>query len=117
MNRFPMIAVLLVAAAPALAAPPSDLDARVERAMTSHPQYQPPGRALTIVEDGKVTWARGYGVKRTGQKARIDEHTIFPIGSCGKAFTAAALALLVDEGKLAWEDKVTDKLPGFRLYD
>jgi len=109
----PLLLIVLQAAA----APPADLDARVERAMKSHPQYQPPGLALTIVEDGKVTWAKGYGVKKTGGKARIDEHTIFPMGSCGKAFTAAILALLVDDGKLAWEDKVADKLPGFRLYD
>jgi CubicO group peptidase (beta-lactamase class C family) len=108
---------LLGASSTALAAPPADLDARVERAMKSHPQYQPPGLALAIVENGAVTWARGYGVKETGGKARIDAHTIFPIGSCGKAFTAATLALLVDDGKLSWEDKVADRLPGFRLHD
>jgi CubicO group peptidase (beta-lactamase class C family) len=107
----------LLAAVPAAAAPPADLDARVERAMRAHPQYQPPALALTIVEDGKVTWAKGYGVKRAGQKAAVDANTIFPIGSCGKAFTAATLALLVDDGKLSWDDKVTDKLPGFRLHD
>jgi CubicO group peptidase (beta-lactamase class C family) len=107
----------LFATATASAAPPADLDARVERAMKTHPQFQPPGLALAIVEDGKVTWAKGYGVKKTGETRRIDEHTIFPMGSCGKAFTAAALALLVDDGKLSWEDKVADRLPGFRLYD
>jgi CubicO group peptidase (beta-lactamase class C family) len=107
----------LVLAAPAMAAPPADLDARVERAMKTHPQYQPPGLALAIVENGAVTWARGYGVRQTGRKAPVDARTLFPMGSCGKAFTALTLALLVDEGKLSWDDKVTDKLPGFRLHD
>ena len=109
--------LLLLASLAAGAAPPADLDARVQRAMAAHPQFQPPGLALAIVEDGRVAWARGYGVKKAGAKAPVDARTIFPIGSCGKAFTAATLALLVDEGKLSWEDKVADKLPGFRLYD
>ncbi len=115
MTRF--ATALLFLSSTALAAPPPDLDARVQRALAGHPQYQPPGLALAIVENGQVTWARGYGVKRTGEKAALDEHTIVPIGSCGKAFTSAALALLVDDGKLDWEDKVADRLPGFRLYD
>jgi CubicO group peptidase (beta-lactamase class C family) len=114
----PVTLVAAVLAAPmAAAAPPPDLDARVERAMKAHPVYQPVGMALAIVENGEVTWAKGYGVKEVGKKARLDEHTIIPIGSCGKAFTAAALALLVDEGRIDWEDKVVDHLPGFRLND
>jgi len=108
---------LIILCGAAGAEPPADLDARVQRAMQAHATYRPPGLALAIVEDGKVTVAKGYGLKTTGQKAAIDEHTLFPMGSCGKAFTALTLALLVDEGKLAWEDKVVDKLPGFRLYD
>jgi CubicO group peptidase (beta-lactamase class C family) len=110
-----MIPALWTAAA--LAAPPPDLDARMQRAMAAHPQFQPPGIALAIVENGQVAWAKGYGVKKTGERNALDEHTIIPIGSCGKAFTAAALAILVDDGKLDWEDKVVDRLPGFRLYD
>ena len=111
------VLLLLVVAWTAAAAPPADLDARIERAIKAHPQLQPPGLALAIVENGEVTVARGYGIKQAGQKTPVDEHTIFPIGSCGKAFTALTLALLVDEGKLSWEDKVVDRLPGFRLHD
>lgn len=110
-------AVLLLVPLALGAAPPADLDARVQRAMQAHPQFRPPGLALAIVEDGRVAWARGYGVKQAGGRAAVDAHTIFPIGSCSKAFTAAALALLVDQGRLSWDDKVADKLPGFRLYD
>ena len=101
-------------AAPAVAAPPSDLDALVARTLEA---FGAPGLSLAIVENGQAVHTRGYGVRKLGDEARSDEHTIFPIGSCTKAFTAAALALLVDEGKLHWDDKVSDRLPGFRMYD
>ena len=61
--------------------------------------------------------ARGYGVSKLGAPERVDADTIFPTGSTGKAFTVAALATLVDEGKIDWNDKVTDRLPGFQMYD
>ena len=99
---------------PAAAAPPPDLDDYVAQAMAT---FEPPGMALAVVENGQTTVARGYGIRKLGEKARADEHTIFPIGSCTKAFTSAALAMLVDEGKLKWDDKVAEKLPGFRMYD
>ena len=106
--------LLLSLAAPAGAAPPPDLDAYVEKTLQA---FDAPGFSLAIVENGKTVHAKGYGVRRLGAKARADEHTIFPIGSATKAFTAAALAILVDEGKVAWEDKVADVLPGFRMHD
>ena len=105
---------LLALAGPALAAPPADIDAVVARALQT---FDAPGFSLAIVENGETVLARGYGLRQLGEKTRADEHTIFPIGSCTKAFVSAALAILVDEGKLSWDDKVTDKLPGFRLYD
>lgn len=109
------LAVLaLVAGCAAQAAPPADIDAQVERILQT---FGAPGMALAIVEGDRTVLARGYGVRKLGERARNDARTIFPIGSCSKAFTAAALALLVDEGKLAWNDKVIDKLPGFRMYD
>jgi CubicO group peptidase (beta-lactamase class C family) len=109
------LALMLSLAAPlAFAAPPPDLDDYVAQAMK---QFEPPGLSLAIVENGETVLARGYGIRKLGEKARADERTIFPIGSCTKAFTSAALAILVDDGKLSWEDKVVDKLPGFKLYD
>ena len=73
--------------------------------------------AGAIVKDGKVLFAHGYGVRAVGDQAAVDADTLFGIGSNTKAFTVAALAMLVDEGKLSWDDKVIDRLPGFRLYD
>jgi CubicO group peptidase (beta-lactamase class C family) len=96
-------------------APPADLDAYVGRAMK---QFEAPaGLAIAIVEDGKTTLAKGYGIRKLGNPQAVDEHTVFAIGSCGKAFTTTALALLVDEGKLSWDDKVANRLDGFRMYD
>lgn len=101
-------------ALPLQAAPPADLDARVARAMQT---FGPPGLALAIVEDGNTVVARGYGQREMQKQAPVDAHTLFPIGSCTKAFVAASLALLVDEGKLGWDDKVIEHMPWFRMYD
>lgn len=107
------IALLLVSAV-AVGAPPADVDEYVSKALQI---FEAPGLTLAIVEDGKPTLTKGYGVRELGSSKKVDERTIFPIGSCTKAFTSAALAILVDEGKLSWDDRVIDKLPGFRLYD
>lgn len=112
-SRF-LAALSLLTAAAATAAPPADLDAQVERILRT---FGAPGMSVAVVEGDKTVVARGYGVRKLGGTARNDARTIFPIGSCSKAFTAAALALLVDEGKLAWDDRVIDRLPGFRMYD
>ena len=93
---------------------PAGLDARVEQAMQSR---DVPGMAITIVKDGQLVQAKGYGVRRLGGTERVDADTIFPTGSTGKAVTAAALAILVDDGVLDWDDKVIDHLPDFRMYD
>jgi CubicO group peptidase (beta-lactamase class C family) len=111
-------AVVLVAvacsAALAQSGPPTDLDSYVARAMKT---FEVPGIAVAIVKDGKVVLAKGYGVKKLGESAPVDENTLFGIGSNTKAFTAAALATLVDEGKISWDDKVYERLPGFAMYD
>jgi CubicO group peptidase (beta-lactamase class C family) len=105
---------LLLAGAPALADPPAGFDARVESIRTA---TETPGISIAIVEDGKVVLAKGYGVRRQGAAAKVDADTLFMIGSTGKAFTVAALATLVDAGKIGWDDKVIDHLPGFQMYD
>jgi CubicO group peptidase (beta-lactamase class C family) len=96
------------------AAPPPGFDARVEQVIGKHGV---PGMAIAIIEQGEITHARGYGVRRLGGTDPVDADTIFPTGSTGKAFTSAALAILVDEGKLGWDDRVIDHLPDFRMYD
>ncbi len=79
--------------------------------------FDVPGIAVAVVKDGKVVHAKGYGVRslRTGKK--VDENTLFGIASNSKAFTTAAISMLVDEGKMSWDDKVIDYIPEFRLYD
>lgn len=76
-----------------------------------------PGVAIAIVEHGQATLSQGWGVRKLGDSAPVDEHTIFPTGSTGKAFTTAAIATLVDQGKLGWDDKMIDHIPWFRMYD
>src|SRR5580765_354229 len=100
------------AAAPA--AVPADLDAYVAR---SRRAFDVAGIAVAIVKDGKVVMAKGYGLRKMGESAPVDENTLFGIGSNTKAFTTAALATLVDEGKISWDDKVFERLPGFTMYD
>src|SRR5580704_3001854 len=86
---------------------PTDLDEYVSKTMKA---FDVPGLSVAIVKDGKVVLAKGYGVKKMGETAAVDENTLFGIGSNTKAFTAAALATLVDEGKIAWDDPVYERL-------
>lgn len=95
-------------------APPEDLDAYVAMSMKT---FDVPGMAVAIVKDGKVVVAKGYGVRKLGDPTPVDEFTMFGIGSNTKAFTTAALATLIDEGKLSWDDPVYQRLPGFVMYD
>jgi CubicO group peptidase (beta-lactamase class C family) len=80
-------------------------------------QFEVPGIAVAIVQDGKVVMARGYGVRKLGEPGKVDAHTMFAIASNTKAFTAAALNILQDEGKLKTTDRVIDHLPWFRMSD
>ena len=116
-NRFAPAAFAALALACSLgaaAAPPAGFAERVE---TLRKEIGVPGMAVAIVENDKVTFAEGFGVKKLGSPERVDADTIFPTGSTGKAFTVADLAILVDQGKIGWDDKVTDHLPGFQMYD
>ncbi|CAN7612140.1 serine hydrolase [Massilia sp. LjRoot122] len=109
-------AVFAQEAAPATAVQASayNLKADVERVMK---EFDVPGIAIAVVKDGKVLAAEGFGVRKRGEPAKVDGKTIFEIASNSKAFTAAALAMLVDQGKLAWDDPVIKHLPDFRMYD
>jgi CubicO group peptidase (beta-lactamase class C family) len=96
------------------AAAPNDLDEVASRVLK---EFEVPGLAIAIVKDGKVVLAKGYGVRKLGEPAPVDDNTLFGIASNTKAFTAAALAMLVDEGKITWDDPVIKHLPSFQLYD
>jgi CubicO group peptidase (beta-lactamase class C family) len=94
--------------------PPPNFDAYVRRVMQT---FTVPGLSVAIVKDGKVVLAKGYGVRRMNEPAPVDERTQFGIASNTKLFTATALALLVEEGKLEWDAPVIDYLPWFAMYD
>lgn len=80
-------------------------------------QWGVPGLALALVEDDSTLLAKGYGVRDIRRAESVDAHTLFAIASCTKAFTATALALLHDEGKLQWFDPVRTYVPTFQLHD
>ncbi|MBX3477981.1 MAG: serine hydrolase [Brevundimonas sp.] len=91
------------------------VDAFVRQAMAAWPDQ--PALGITVVRDGRAVLARGYGVKRQGRPDPADEHTLFAIASNTKNVTAAALAILVDEGRVKWDAPVRTYLPDFRLSD
>ena len=109
-----VIVLALVTFGMTQSAPPPDLDAYVASSMKT---FDVPGMAVAVVKDGKILVAKGYGVRKLGDPTPVDEFTLFGIGSNTKAFTTAALATLVDEGKLSWDDPVYQRLPGFVMYD
>lgn len=88
------------------------LDNYINRALTN---WRIPGAAVCIVKDNKVVLMKGYGIKELGLNNKVDENTLFMIGSNTKAFTATALAMLQAQGKLSLDDKVTKYLPEFKL--
>ena len=113
----PALAADPVSSAPVAAqlpAPAFDLERDVNSALKT---FDVPGIAIAIVKDGKVVATRGFGVRKLGEPAPVDSRTLFEVASNSKGFTAAALAMLVDEGKLAWDDPVTKHLPGFQMHD
>lgn len=112
----PLVVLFISVAAFAQEAPWSqkDLDDHVLAVMKA---FEVPGVSLAVVKDGKVLVAKGYGVKELGKSDPVDPQTLFGIASNTKAFTATALGLLVEEGKLAWDGRVIDYLPWFQLSD
>lgn len=92
----------------------SEIDAVAVKAMR---QFSVPGVAIGVIKDGTIVHTRGYGVLEIGMPEAVDDKTLFRIASNTKAMTTAALAMLVDEGKLNWDDKVVSHIPGFRLHD
>ena len=89
-------------------------DRYVTRALA---EWRVPGVAIAVVRGDSVILVRGYGVKEAGRTDPVTARTMFEIGSTTKAFSAALIAMLVDEGRLGWDDLVSDRLPGFELKD
>ena len=113
-NYRSLICAALLAFAGASHAEEFNLEADANRALKT---FDVPGVAVAIVKDGKVITARGFGVRKLGDPTPVDGKTLFEVASNSKAFTAAALAMLVDEGKISWDDPVTKHLPGFQMFD
>ncbi len=90
------------------------IDSIVNVSMEKFPQA---GVAIGVIQDGKVTHLKGYGIASKNRNSPVDETTLFAIASNSKAFTATALGILVDRGKLSWEDRVIDHIPEFRMYE
>ncbi len=115
-NFIALILLLFISSISVVAqnAPLQGFDDYVNKALKD---WDVPGVAIAVVKDDKVVFAKGYGVRELGKPYKVDENTMFAIGSSSKAFTSAAIAMLVDEGKLKWDDHVTQYLPGFQLFD
>ncbi|RPJ64765.1 MAG: serine hydrolase, partial [Acidobacteria bacterium] len=109
-----VLVAVSVLAQPVPVAPPPTLDAFVARVMKT---FEVPGIGLAIVKDDGVVLAKGYGVRKLGEPAAVDGQTLFGIASNTKVFTAAALGLLVEEGKIRWDAPVIDYLPWFQMWD
>lgn len=93
---------------------PKDLDTFIKQVMDN---FQVPGVSVTVVKDGETLLAKGYGVKALGKPDKVDALTLFNIASNSKAFTATLLGMLVEEGKIKWQDRVIDHMPWFRMSD
>jgi CubicO group peptidase (beta-lactamase class C family) len=91
-----------------------DVETFIQKAMQA---WNVPGLAAVVVKDNETIFAKGYGLREVGKPVSVDEHTLFAIGSNTKAFTATAIGLLVQDGKLEWDDPVTKHLPYFKMYD
>ena len=92
-------------------------DAIDRLALDAMKAFDVPGMAIGVVKDGETVYLKGHGVRELGQNGDVDENTLFKIASNSKAFTSAALAILVDEGLISWDGAVSDYIPEFRLAD
>ncbi|MBY0487109.1 MAG: serine hydrolase [Flavobacteriaceae bacterium] len=115
MKKLLFSAIALVSAAISFAQiSESKLDDVVNRTMKT---FNVPGIAVAIIKDGKVVISKGYGVSKINTQQKVDGNTLFGIASNSKAFTTAALGMLVDEKKINWNDKVIKYIPEFKMYN
>lgn len=115
MKRFATIVLATLFCQPALA---QISDEELQREADGvFDRLAPVGMSVAVVRPGQPVWIRGYGTRAVGTSQAVDGDTVFPIHSMTKSFTAAALALLVDEGKIAWSDPVRQHIPEFAMSD
>ncbi len=107
------VLALLASAAFSQALTETQIDALVERSMKA---FDVPGISVGVIKDGKVVYAKGHGVRSLRTNEKMDENTLVGIASNSKAFTCLSLGMLVDEGKIKWDDRVQDYIPEFKLY-
>ncbi len=107
------VLALFASAAFSQALTETQIDALVERSMKA---FDVPGISVGVTKDGKVVYAKGHGVRSLNTRKPMDKDTLVGIASNSKAFTCLALGMLVDEGKIKWDDRVQDYIPEFKLY-
>ena len=90
------------------------LDELIQKTITT---FDVPGMSVGVIKDGKIIYSKGFGVRSLNSKLPMTPETLVGIASNSKGFTCTALAILADEGKLNWDDKVTKFLPDFKMYD
>lgn len=114
--RLPILAILLFSGVRlnAQILTSKQIDSVAEQTLST---FNVPGVAVAVIKDGKVIHAKGYGVRSIKTNQKVDENTLFGVASNTKAFTAAALGMLVDAQKITWDTKVIDVIPEFKLYD
>lgn len=111
------IGVALMAGAAAAQAPRAPLDGLDSYVTAAMRDWKVPALAIAVVRGDSIVLMRGYGTRTMGRTEPVDEHTLFAIGSTSKAFTSTLVAMMVDEGKMRWDEPATLHLPGFQLYD
>jgi len=112
-----LCAVCFLSATAQISAQPAPLGGFDKYVTAAVQDWEVPGLAIAVVKDGKIVFSKGFGVRELGKTGKVNEHSLFAIGSTTKAMTAAAIGMLVDEGKVKWDDPVTKHLPDFQLYD
>lgn len=114
--RLALVTFAGLLAVPARAAEPTPeaVDALAEAALK---EFRVPGAAVVVVRGDQTVILKGYGVRAIGGNAPVTADTVFPLASCTKQFTTALLAVLADDGVIAWDDKVQKHLPAFKLSD
>lgn len=119
--RFCLGVLATVVMANGLGAKPADPKALLkglsESIAGSMARWKVPGMAVAIIQDGQIVWAEGFGWRDVENKLKVTPKTLFAIGSTSKAFTAATVGILVDEGKIDWDKPVREYLPRFKLWD
>ncbi|MCP1726184.1 CubicO group peptidase (beta-lactamase class C family) [Natronospira proteinivora] len=119
-RRFALTGLLLSLLLPSLSlaepseSPLGDLDEWIKKGMAD---WEIPGLAIAVVHEDEIIYQKGFGRLDMDEASRVDAHTLFGVASTTKAMTVAALGMLVDEGKLDWDDRVVDHMPEFRLSD